>query len=131
MLVIEDLVTAYGTIEALQGVTLEAKEGKITCLLGPNGAGKTTLMFSIAGILHPRRGSVLLNGQELIGKSPREVVRRGLALVPENRLVFPELSVRENLRLGAYLRPAREKAGIAEDLERMLQRFPPLRERMS
>ena len=130
MLEITDLVTAYGNIEALHGVSLEAKEGEITCLLGPNGAGKTTLMFSIVGILHPRRGSVLLDGRELVGRSSAEVIRRGVALVPENRLVFPEISVRENLRLGAYVREPGDKAGVEQDIERMLERFPRLRDRV-
>jgi branched-chain amino acid transport system ATP-binding protein len=130
MLVIENLVTAYGKIEALRGVSLEAQEGRITCLLGPNGAGKTTLMLSVAGILRPRQGSVRLQGQELLGRSPSAIVRRGLALVPENRLVFPAISVRENLVAGAYLRVGRDKAGVQADLEHMLARFPPLRHRV-
>ncbi|MBI3992263.1 MAG: ABC transporter ATP-binding protein [Candidatus Lambdaproteobacteria bacterium] len=131
MLVIENIVTAYGKIEALRGVSMEAQEGRITCLLGPNGAGKTTLMYTVAGILHARRGSVRLQGQELVGKPSSEIVRRGLALVPENRLTFPEVSVRENLIAGAYLRLTRDKAGVAEDLERQLVRFPRLRERIN
>jgi branched-chain amino acid transport system ATP-binding protein len=130
MLVIENLVAAYGKIEALRGVSLEAREGCITCLLGPNGAGKTTLMHSVAGILRARRGSVRLQGEELLGLPCSEIVRRGLALVPENRLVFPQLSVRENLVAGAYLRVKRDKAGVAQDLDRILDRFPVLRERL-
>jgi branched-chain amino acid transport system ATP-binding protein len=91
MLEVSDLVTTYGKIEALKGVSLQAEGGKITCLLGPNGAGKTTLMMSIAGILRPRRGSIRLEGAELVGLSPAKIVSRGVALVPENRLVFPEM----------------------------------------
>jgi branched-chain amino acid transport system ATP-binding protein len=127
MLEVVDLVTAYGKIEALKGVSLQAEGGKITCLLGPNGAGKTTLMMSIAGILRPRRGSIKLEGAELVGLSPAKIVSRGVALVPENRLVFPEMSVRENLLAGAYQR--REKSEIAADMERMYARFPRLKER--
>ena len=112
MLDVSDLVTTYG---------------KITCLLGPNGAGKTTLMMSIAGILRPRRGSIRLEGAELVGLSPAKIVSRGVALVPENRLVFPEMSVRENLLAGAYQR--RDKGEIAADIERMYARFPRLKER--
>jgi branched-chain amino acid transport system ATP-binding protein len=127
MLNVSDLVTTYGKIEALRGVSLQAEGGKITCLLGPNGAGKTTLMMTIAGILRPRRGSIRLEGAELVGLSPAKIVSRGVALVPENRLVFPEMSVRENLLAGAYQR--RDKGEIAADMERMYTRFPPLKER--
>jgi branched-chain amino acid transport system ATP-binding protein len=127
MLEVSDLVTTYGKIEALKGVSLKAENGKITCLLGPNGAGKTTLMMSIAGILRPRRGSIRLEGAELVGLSPAKIVSRGVALVPENRLVFPEMSVRENLLAGAYQR--RDKSEIAADMERMYARFPRLKER--
>ncbi len=127
MLDISDLVTAYGKIEALKGVTLHAEGGRITCLLGPNGAGKTTLMMSIAGILQPLRGSVRLAGTELRGLTPARIVAQGVALVPENRLVFPQMSVRENLLAGAYQR--NDKAEISADMERMYARFPRLRER--
>jgi len=127
MLEISDLVTAYGKIEALKGVSLQIAGGRITCLLGPNGAGKTTLMMTIAGILQPRRGSIRLDGAELVGLSPARIVAQGVALVPENRLVFPQMSVRENLLAGAYQRG--DKAGISADIERMYQRFPPLAER--
>ncbi|MEH2595904.1 branched-chain amino acid transport system ATP-binding protein [Bradyrhizobium sp. AZCC 1577] len=108
-------------------MSLQAEGGKITCLLGPNGAGKTTLMMTIAGILRPRRGSIKLEGTELVGLSPAKIVSRGVALVPENRLVFPEMSVRENLLAGAYQR--RDKSEIAADIERMYVRFPRLKER--
>jgi branched-chain amino acid transport system ATP-binding protein len=127
MLDVSDLATAYGKIEALKGVSLQVESGKITCLLGPNGAGKTTLMMTIAGILRPRRGSIRLAGVELVGLSPAMIVAQGVALVPENRLVFPQMSVRENLLAGAYQR--RDNAGIDGDIERMYARFPRLRER--
>ena len=127
MLEISDLVTAYGKIEALKGVSLRAESGRITCLLGPNGAGKTTLMMSIAGILQPQRGAIRLDGVELTGLTPARIVTAGVALVPENRLVFPRMSVRENLLAGAYQR--NDKAEIAIDAERMYARFPRLRER--
>jgi branched-chain amino acid transport system ATP-binding protein len=128
MLEITDLATAYGKIEALKGVSLSAKQGEVTCLLGPNGAGKTTLMMSLAGILKPQRGSIKLDGEELLGKSPAEIVARGLALVPENRLVFPALTVKENLLAGAFRR--RDTAAIRDDVDRMFSRFPRLRERV-
>src|SRR3989337_546776 len=107
MLKVADLVTAYGKIEALKGVSLQVEDGRITCLLGPNGAGKTTLMLSIAGILKPRRGSIRLKGRELAGSSPDRIVAAGVALVPENRLVFPQMSVREHLVAGGRLPPPR------------------------
>ena len=127
MLEIRELATAYGKIEALKGVSLEAKAGEVTCLLGPNGAGKTTLMMTLAGILRPQRGSIRFEGEELVGRSPAEIVARGLALVPENRLVFPALTVRENLNAGAFRR--RDRAGIRADVDRMMARFPRLAER--
>jgi branched-chain amino acid transport system ATP-binding protein len=127
MLEVTDLVTAYGKIEALKGISLSIAAGRITCLLGPNGAGKTTLLLTIAGILQPRRGSVRLDGAEITGLSAAALVARGVALVPENRLVFPNMSVRENLLAGAYQR--RDKAEIAADIERLYERFPPLQER--
>jgi branched-chain amino acid transport system ATP-binding protein len=127
MLEVSDIVTAYGKIEALKGVSLHIESGKITCLLGPNGAGKTTLMMTIAGILQPRRGSIRLDGAELAGQSPARIVSRGVALVPENRLVFPQMSVNENLLAGAYQR--RDRAGINTDIERMYARFSRLKER--
>ena len=127
MLVVSDLVTAYGKIEALKGVTLRVEDGRITCLLGPNGAGKTTLMMTIAGILQPRSGSIRLNETDLAGLSPAGIVAQGVALVPENRLVFPQMSVQENLLAGAYQRKG--KAEIFADIDRMYARFPRLRER--
>ncbi len=128
MLEIQDLATAYGKIEALKGVSLSARAGEVTCLLGPNGAGKTTLMMTLAGILKPQRGSVKFEGEELVGLSPAQIVSRGLALVPENRLVFPALTVRENLMAGAFRRS--DRAAIKADADRMLERFPRLRERI-
>ena len=128
MLEIKDLATAYGKIEALKGVSLVARAGEVTCMLGPNGAGKTTLMMTLAGILRPRRGSITFEGEELVGKSPAEIVARGLALVPENRLVFPALTVKENLMAGAFRR--RDRSAIRSDIERMFDRFPPLLERV-
>jgi branched-chain amino acid transport system ATP-binding protein len=127
MLEVNDLVTSYGRIEALKGVSLPIDRGRITCLLGPNGAGKTTLMYTIAGILKARRGSVRFNGVELVGEKPDRVVSLGIALVPENRLVFPHMTVTENLSAGAYRR--RDRAEIASDLEKLLDRFAALKER--
>ena len=124
-----DVVTAYGKIEALKGVTLDVAQGSITCLLGPNGAGKTTLMMTIAGLLKPRRGDIEFAGRPIGGMAPHAIVSSGIALVPENRLVFPSMSVLENLRAGAYRRRSGRSDGIAEDIERMFARFPRLKER--
>jgi branched-chain amino acid transport system ATP-binding protein len=131
MLRVSDVVTAYGKIEALKGVSLEVAPGSITCLLGPNGAGKTTLMMTIAGILKPRRGSIDFAGEPIAGMAPHRIVSSGIALVPENRLVFPSMSVLDNLRAGAYRRSSGRRQSIEQDLERMFERFPRLGERAS
>ena len=131
MLEVAGLVTNYGMIEALKGVDISAAEGRITCVLGPNGAGKTTLLMTIAGLLRPRRGSVTFEGRDITGASSTTVVRQGLALVPENRLVFPDMTVRENLVAGAYTRLARERGEAMADLDRMLERFPVLQARVN
>lgn len=129
MLEVKDLVTAYGSIEALRGVTLTAKQGEITCILGPNGAGKTTLMYSIACILKPVSGSVMVDGREIIGTSAPHALSCGVALVPENRLVFPSMSVEENLEAGAYRRLATDRQRVREDIENAFIRFPALKDR--
>ena len=128
MLTIDGLATAYGKIEALKGVSLQVGANQVTCLLGPNGAGKSTLMLTIAGILKPKTGSIRFEGEELVGKSSAEIVARGLALVPENRLVFPALTVRENLMAGAFQR--RDRSAIRDDIDQMFVRFPRLKERV-
>ncbi len=129
LLKIQDVVTAYGKIEALKGVSLEVAQGSISCLLGPNGAGKTTLMMSIAGILKPKKGAILFGGEDIAGRAPHAIVAKGVALVPENRLVFPTMTVVENLHAGAYQRG--DKKAVAEDIERMFARFPRLKERIA
>lgn len=131
MLTVENIVTAYGMIQALRGVTLEARKGEITCLLGPNGAGKTTLMFTIAGLLKPQQGTVRLEGEDLSGVSAAKVVERGISLVPENRLMFPEMTVEENLMVGAFVRMKGKKADLAADKEAVYAHFPSLKERQS
>ena len=127
LLEVREVVTAYGKIEALKGVSLEVAQGSITCLLGPNGAGKTTLMLTVAGILKPRRGGILFNGTDIAGRAPHAIVSKGIALVPENRLVFPKMSVLENLQAGAFQR--NDPQAVADDLDRMFARFPRLKER--
>jgi branched-chain amino acid transport system ATP-binding protein len=128
---VKDVVTSYGMIQALKGVSLTARPGEITCILGPNGAGKTTLLYTIAGILSPRAGSISLEGRELAGLPPHRIVASGVALVPENRLVFPHMTVRENLLAGAYGRLGRERAAVTAELEAMFSRFPILSQRKS
>jgi len=129
MLKVENIVTRYGAIEALKGMSLEAQHGEVTCLLGPNGAGKTTTMFTIAGILSPHSGSITLDGNDLTHQSAPAIVRKGIALVPENRLIFPEMSVADNLAAGAYCRSRSERTVINQDLAGVFERFPRLQER--
>ena len=129
MLEVSDVAVSYGNIEALRGVELSVEEGGITCLLGPNGAGKTTLMMTIAGILRPRRGTIGFLGRNITGMRPSGVVRRGIALVPENRLVFPDMDVHENLIAGAYLRLGKSRAQVRQDVDHVFARFPRLQER--
>jgi branched-chain amino acid transport system ATP-binding protein len=125
MLSVRDLVTAYGKIEALKGVSLDVAQGSITCLLGPNGAGKTTLMMTVAGVLKPKKGSIRFSEKEISSLQPHAIVARGIALVPENRLVFPSMTVLENLHAGAYQR----KNNFQQDIDRVFARFPRLKER--
>jgi branched-chain amino acid transport system ATP-binding protein len=128
MLEIEDLHVYYGEIHALKGVALEVRRGEIVTLLGNNGAGKTTTLKSISGLAPPRVGRITLEGEPLTGVPAHDVVRRGIAHVPEGRRIFKRLSVRENLMMGAF---QRRDAGIAADLERSLTLFPVLRQRLT
>jgi branched-chain amino acid transport system ATP-binding protein len=118
---------AYGPVRALANVSLHVRRGEIVCLLGGNASGKSTTMKVILGLLRPRSGQVLIDGQLVTGRPTADLIRRGLASVPEARRVFPSMTVEENLRMGAYLR--RDGAGIAEDLQRVYTLFPRLRER--
>jgi branched-chain amino acid transport system ATP-binding protein len=125
---VTDLHVYYGQIHALRGVSVEVKQGEITTLLGANGAGKTTLLRAISGLLAPRRGRVLLDGNDLVGLEVHTIVERGISQSPEGRQVFPNLSVQENLELGAYTR--RDAAGVARDYGHVLELWPRLRERL-
>jgi branched-chain amino acid transport system ATP-binding protein len=127
LLAIQDLEVSYGAIAALRGVSLEVHPGEVVSLIGANGAGKTTLLRTISGLLLPRRGSIRFDGRELTKLGADRIVVAGVSQVPEGRIVFPNLSVRDNLDLGAYTR--RDRAGIRADLERMYSLFPRLRER--
>ena len=104
ILEIEDLVVSYGGIEAVKGISLHVEQGKIVTLIGSNGAGKSTTLKTIAGLVKAKAGAIRLEGQDILGKSTDEIVSRGVTLVPEGRRVFPNLTVEENLRIGAYLR---------------------------
>ena len=129
MLKIEDLHVSYDGIKALQGISLEVPEGKIIALLGANGAGKSSTLRTIMGIVKPDSGSIELEGESLLGLKSFQVVAKGIALVPEGRRVFANLSVRENLSLGAYIRKDKEK--IKADIEEIFDLFPRLEERYS
>jgi branched-chain amino acid transport system ATP-binding protein len=129
VLSVKDLVVHYGAIEALRGVSLEVPDGQVVALIGANGAGKTTTLRAISRMLRPTNGSVRFRGEELTRLQPHDIVARGLAHAPEGRGIFLNLTVRENLDLGAFLR--RDPDGIAADRERNFALFPILRERMN
>jgi len=126
MLEVRDLHVYYGEIHALKGVSLSVGKGEIVTLLGNNGAGKTTTLRTLSGLLPPRGGDVRLEGESLLGVPAHEIVLRGVAHVPEGRRIFNQLTVQENLVMGAY---ARSDGGIAQDLDRVFALFPRLKER--
>lgn len=127
MLELKDIHTYYGNIHALKGVSLRVNEGEIVCLIGANGAGKTTTLMSISGVTPPRQGTVSFRGEDITRLGTEKIVIRGITQVPEGRMIFPRLTVRENLLMGAYLR--RDKEGIKAGEERAYELFPVLRER--
>ncbi len=127
MIKIDNLVVAYGGIEALKGVSLEVPSGKIVTLVGANGAGKSTTLKSIVGLVKPKSGSIDYEGTDLTKLNTELMVKKGIALVPEGRKVFADLTVFENLKIGAYTR--KDKVGIEEDLENVYSLFPRLKER--
>ena len=127
MLEIKDLHVSYGGIQALRGVSLNVPDGKIVTLIGANGAGKSTLMRTISGLVKAQSGSILWNGKELLGKPIDQIVASGIAMSPEGRRVFADLTVLENLKIGAYLR--KDKAETEKDLEWVYSLFPRLKER--
>ena len=126
---LNNLEANYGVVRALQGVTINVPEGAIVALLGANGAGKSTTLKAISGMVKPTAGSIEFSGQSLIGKTPNQIVGIGVAHVPEGRKIFKDLTVFENLKMGAYSR--RDKAGIQRDTEMVLDLFPRLGERAS
>jgi len=125
ILEIENLVVSYGGIEAVKGISLHVEQGKIVTLIGSNGAGKSTTLKTIAGLVKARSGVIRFEGNNILGKSTDDIVSRGVTLVPEGRRVFPNLTVEENLRIGAYLR----KDNIWPDMEKVYDLFPRLKER--
>lgn len=129
LLEIENIEVYYGAINAIKGISFNVEEGEIIALIGANGAGKTTTLHTITGLISAKRGSIKLGGRDITKTPAHKIVSLGMAHVPEGRRVFAQLSVYENLMLGAYTR--KDKAEIAENLERVYERFPRLKERRS
>jgi len=127
LLEVKDLHVSYGGIDALRGINFSVEEGQIVTLIGANGAGKSTTLRTISGIVRAKAGSITYEGQSILGLDTQKIVQRGIALVPEGRRVFSNLTVLENLRIGAYLR--KDEEGIKSDLERVYVLFPRLKER--
>ena len=127
LLELDNVKTYYGNIRALKGISMEVNEGEIVCLIGGNGAGKSTTLMTISGVLTPEEGDVVYQGQSIVSLRPDNIVQMGICQVPEGRMIFPLLTVMENLDLGAYLR--KDQDGIKADIERVFGLFPILRER--
>jgi len=125
LLRIEDLKVNYGGIEAVKGISLSVKEGEIVTLIGANGAGKSTTLRTISGLVKPRSGKITFDGQEITGMDPTSIVTTGITMSPEGRRIFPDMTVKENLRVGAYLR----KDDLTEDINWVFDLFPRLKER--
>lgn len=129
MLKIEDISVFYGAIHAIKGVSLEVNQGEIVTLIGANGAGKSTILRTVSGLLKPKEGTISFEDSVISGMPAHEIVAKGISQVPEGRRIFAEMTVMENLELGAFTR--KDKAGIKEDLEVVFTRFPRLKERMT
>jgi branched-chain amino acid transport system ATP-binding protein len=129
MLELKNVHTYYGNIHALKGISLTVDKGEIVSLIGSNGAGKSTTLRTIQGITRPRSGTILLEGVALEKLPPHEVAMRGVAQSPEGRMIFPRMTVMENLEMGAYAR--KDKTGLSDDLDRVFKLFPRLKERVS
>jgi branched-chain amino acid transport system ATP-binding protein len=127
MLAIENVAASYGHVQALKGVSLQVEEKEVVTLIGSNGAGKSTLLKVISGLLKPNTGRIVFNGEEISGLTPEKIIGKGIAHCPEGRKVFSELSVRENLEMGAYLE--KSKHGVDEKIDRIFTSFPILKER--
>ena len=122
---IKDLKVNYGGIEAVKGISLDVPKGEIVTLIGANGAGKSSTLRAISGLVKPTSGTIEFEGEDITGKNPTDIVTRGITLVPEGRKIFPDLTVKENLRVGAYLR----KDDITDDINWVYDLFPRLKER--
>jgi branched-chain amino acid transport system ATP-binding protein len=129
MMQIQDLVSGYGESEVLRGITLDVKKGQIATIIGPNGAGKTTLFRTLFGLIPARKGKILFEGEDLSGLPPLARIRKGIALVPQGRMVFPDMTVLENMELGAYTVTDRNQ--MRDSMEECYRLFPVLRERKS
>jgi branched-chain amino acid transport system ATP-binding protein len=129
LLEIKDVDTNYGPVEVLRNVSISINEGEIVCLLGPNAAGKTTTLKTILGLVAPAKGTIHLDGKRIDGRRTQEIVARGVTMVPEGRRLFAQMTVRDNLEIGAELRT--DKEGIQKDLDRVTELFPRLKERFS
>ena len=129
MLEIKDLHTYYGNIQALKGISLQVEQGEVVTLIGSNGAGKTTTLRTIQGLIRPRAGAILFEGRSLESLHTKAIVRLGISQSPEGRLIFPRMSVKENLEMGAFSR--NDSLGIKSDTEKVLHLFPRLRERIN
>ncbi|HBT20240.1 MAG TPA: ABC transporter ATP-binding protein [Peptococcaceae bacterium] len=128
MLSIKDIDVYYGAIHALKGINLEIKQGEIVTLIGANGAGKSTTLRTISGLVHPKKGTITFEGQDITRLPAQKIVELGISHVPEGRRPFAKMTVLENLELGAYLR--KDKDGVRKSLERVFEYFPRLKERM-
>ena len=126
LLKVDDIHVYYGAIHAIKGVSFEVNEGEIVTLIGANGAGKSTTLNTVAGLLHPRSGSITFDGKPLTNVPASKIVSRGMALCPEGRRIFQQMTVKENLEMGGYTRPAAE---IPASINEMFERFPRLKER--
>lgn len=124
-----DVDTYYGNIQVLYGINIEIHGGELVCLLGGNASGKSTTLKTILGVCRIRKGTLQFNGERINGESTKNIISRGVAIVPENRRIFPQMTVLENMEMGAYLRTDRDE--IKRDIERMLTLFPALRDRLS
>lgn len=128
MLKLENIVTHYGNIQALKGISIDVKQGEIVTIIGANGAGKTTTLKTICGLVAPTSGKIYFQGEDITHKTTSDIVESGIALVPEGRRVFPRMTVLENLQLGAYLN--KDKAQVKQDLEKVFDLFPILKDRI-